>query len=156
MVLHSEAMCHKHQEQRLQRRSVGSAGTILVNATIHLACWSLVGSIGYATSPQPLVDDAITLALIFLWLIQIATGFCLMAIVAPSLAASSSAAIIGATIAAIHRTLMASPGNGAILSFWIVAGAYVGLAAEAVFGIVQMLQDSIAHRFEMNASTRSI
>ena len=70
------------------------------------------------------------------------------------LAVSSTAAIIGATMVAIYRTLMASHGNGALWPFWISAGAYAGLAAEAVLGILQMLQDSIERRVRMNALTR--
>lgn len=72
------------------------------------------------------------------------------------MAVSSTAAVIGATLVAVYRTLMASGGNAAIQSFWVVAGAYAGLATEAVVGIVQMLEDSIAHRFETKASTRMI
>lgn len=147
-------MSHKHQDQRLGTRPTESAGMILVTTTIHISCWFFVGSIGWSTSPQPLADDAITLALIFLWLIQIATAGCLMIVVAPSLAVSSTAAIIGATVVAVHRTLMASGGNGAIWSFWIAAGAYVGLVVEAVFGVVRTVEDGIAHRVEMNRSAR--
>lgn len=150
----SQGNCNEHQEQWHQRRSAESAGVLLFLATVHMACWLLVGSIGWATSPQLLSDDPIIVVLILLWFTQTATGGCLLAVVAPSLAVSSTAAIIGATMVAIYRTLMASHGNGAIWSFWISAGAYAGLAAEAVLGILQMLQDSIERRVRMNALTR--
>jgi hypothetical protein len=74
--------------------------------------------------------------------------------VAPSLAVSSTAAIIGATTVRVYRTLTASEGNGAVWYFWIAAGTYVGLVVEAVSGIVQMVEDGIAQRVAMNASTR--
>lgn len=77
-----------------------------------------------------------------------------MVVVAPNLAVSSTAAIFGATVVAVYRTLLASEGNGAVWSFWVAAGAYVGLVVEAVSGIVQMVQDGIAQRVAMNASTR--
>lgn len=150
----SQGNCNEHQEQWHQRRSAESAGILLVTATVHMACWLLVGSIGWATSPQLLSDDPIVVVLILLWFAQIATGGCLMVIVAPSLAVSSTAAIIGATMIAIYRTLMASHGNGAIWSFWISAGAYAGIATEAILGILQILQDNIAHRVQINTSRR--
>ena len=59
-------------------------------------------------------------------------------------------------LVAVYRTLKASGGNAAIWSFYGVAGAYAGVTTEAVLGIVQMLEDSIAHRFETKASTRMI
>ena len=123
---------------------------ILLLTTIHIACWFLIG---WSTSPQPLADDATTLALIFLWLIQIATGGCLMAMVVRSLAVSSTAAIIGATTVAVYRTLLASGENVAVWSFWISAGAYVGLVVEAVFGVVRMLEDRLARHVEGIALT---
>lgn len=156
MPPYPEQRCDGSQEQRLGRQSTESAGILLFTATVYIACWLLVGSIGWATSPQPLADNAATLGLIFLWLIHIATGGCLMALVAPNLAVGFTAAIIGATTVTIYRTLMASHGNGAIWSFWISAGAYTELAYEAMFVIIQMLQDRIAHRFEINASTRPV
>lgn len=151
---HSGAMSHKHQDQRLGTRPTDSAGMILVTTTIHISFWFFVGSIGWSTSPQPLADDATTLALIFLWLTQIATGGFLMAMVAPSLAVSSTAVIIGATTVAICRTLLASGGNGAVWSFWVAAGAYMGLAVEAVFEVLQMVEDRLARHVEGNALTR--
>ena len=77
-----------------------------------------------------------------------------MAIVACDVAVSCTAAIVGATMVAIYRTLVGNGGNGAVWTFWISAGAYVGLAVEKVFGVLRMVQDCIAHRVEMNASTR--
>jgi hypothetical protein len=77
-----------------------------------------------------------------------------MALVAPNLAVGFTAAVIGATMVAIHPTLMASHVNGAIWSFWISAGAYAGMAMDVMFGLAQMLQGSIAYRFEIKASTR--
>jgi len=151
---HLEATSHKHREHQPQTRSIDFAGMILLIATINISCWLLVGSIGWATSPQPLADDATTLALIFLWLTQIATGGFLMAMVAPSLAVSSTAVIIGATTVAICRTLLASGGNGAVWSFWVAAGAYMGLAVEAVFEVLQMVEDRLARHVEGNALTR--
>lgn len=152
----SQANGDEHQAQWHQRRSDESAGILLFLTTVHMACWLLVGSIGWATSPQLLSDDPIVVVLILLWFTQIATGGCLMAVVAPSLAVSSTAATIGATMATIYRTLIASNGNGAVWSFWISAAAYAGIAAEAVFGVLQMLQDSIAHRVQRSASARPI
>lgn len=81
---------------------------ILLTTTIHISCWLLSGSIGWSTFAQPLADDAITLALIFLWLIQIATGGCLMVVVALSLAVSSAAAIIGATVVWLVKVMVLS------------------------------------------------
>jgi hypothetical protein len=77
-----------------------------------------------------------------------------LAVVAPSPAVSSTAAIVGATVVAIYRTLVASHGNGAVWSFWILAGAYGGLAVEGMCGVLQMVQQSIAHLVETNASRR--
>lgn len=54
---------------------------ILVTTTMHMALWLLGSSIGGTASPQSLPDDAVALALAFLWLVQIATGSCLMAVV---------------------------------------------------------------------------
>jgi len=79
-----------------------------------------------------------------------------MVIVAPSVAVSCTAAIVGATIVAVYRTLVSSGGNGAVWSFWISVGAYVGLAAEGVSGVLQVVQENVAHRVEMNASTRKM
>lgn len=64
----SEATSRMHQEQRLQTCSNESAGMILVTTTIHMALWLLGSSIGGTASPQSLPDDALTLALAFLWL----------------------------------------------------------------------------------------
>ena len=142
-----------HPSQGSQERSTESADIILVTATVHMACWLLVGSIGWATSPQPLRDDPKIVVLILLWFAQVATAGCLLEMTAPSLTVSSTAAIIGATMVALFRTVVTSTGNGAVWSFWVSAGAYAGLGVEAWLGLVLMARDNIAYRISRNAAT---
>ncbi|OSS54200.1 hypothetical protein B5807_00668 [Epicoccum nigrum] len=111
---------------------------ILVALTTALTCWLLTGIIGHTSPALPAQDD-MTLMCVFLWIPQaLATG-CLVYTAQTrgwfTPAATLSASIVGVGAAIMYGVCWADWGNAATYAFWIAAGIYGAMGAEAWLGV---------------------